>query len=234
VSPVSTTLEETEFFFEGVDAQGKVLKSGSGESATAQELPSILSGSGSQTVTTAPSLPYITTDQRTMVFDATTVVDDIYLRNPSLLRFFDLRIQVGTAVTHYDAASATYDETGDLLRVTVATSGTPLASVPTNGSASVSLRPRFFRVRTAGQADLLPDPVSIAFEFQATRANQLGNPDEANATAWTPDIDVLTNDANNDQLRFFRFRVTFDLGTSNLAASTPIPAIEFLRVPFRF
>ncbi|MBL8862673.1 MAG: hypothetical protein JNK02_11760 [Planctomycetes bacterium] len=234
VSPISTTPETTEFRFGGVSGGGLVLKTGAGAGATQADLPSILSGSGSQTVTTAPSLPYITTDKRTIVFDGTTILDEIYLTNPALLRFFDVRFAVGATVTRFEAASATYDATSGLLRVTVGTSGLPLNVIPTDGSASVSLRPRFFRVRTAGAQDSLPDPVTVGFEFQATTANALGQPNETEATPWVTDINALNTNPSNPALRFFRFRVTFDLGTSTLTATTPIPAIEFLRVPFRF
>jgi len=234
ISPTSTDPETTEFRFDGVDAAGLILKAGGGTSATQAELPSILSGTGSQTVTTAPSTPFITADKRAVVFDGTTVLDDVYLSNPALLRAFDVRFVVGTSVFHFDASSATYDETSGLLRVFVAESGMPLNGIPTTGSASVSIRPRFFRVRTSGTQDALPDPVQIKFEFQATSVNSVGEPDEAAATPWVTDINALNTDPGNTAMRFFRFRVSFDLGTSTLSANSPIPSIEFLRVPFRF
>jgi len=234
VSPTSMTPETTEFLFGGVDANGRILKSGSGSTATQAELPSILTGSGAQPIVTSPSTPFITADKRTVVFDGTTVLDDIYLANPSLLRFFDVRIQIGASVFHFDAASATYDELGGLLRVTVGTSGMPLNSILTDGSASVSLRPRFFRVKTAGVLDSVPDPATVQFEFQATQVNTNGQPDEALATPWTTNITALNSNPNNAQLRFLRFRVTFDLGLTELTTSTPVPSLDYLRVPFRF
>jgi len=234
VSPTSTVPETTAFLFDGVNAAGQVLKTGAGSGATQMELPSILTGTGTQTVTTSPSTPFITADKRAIVFDGTTVLDDVYLANPALLRAFDVRFVVGTSVFHFDATSASYDETSGLLRVFVANSGMPLNGIPTTGSASVSIRPRFFRVRTSGTQDSLPDPVQVKFEFQATSVNALGAPDAAAATLWVTDIEDLNTDPNNAALRFFRFRVSFDLGTSTLSATTPVPSIEFLRVPFRF
>jgi len=234
ISPTSTTPETTEFLFGGVDGAGKILKSGSGSGATQAELPSILDGSGSQTIVAAPGTPYITQDKRTVVFDGTTLTDDIYLANPALLRFFDVRIVSGTTTYHFDAASATYDAMSGLLRVTVATSGMPLGVIPTDGSPTVSLRPRYFRAKTAGALDSLPDPASVQFEFQATSANASGEPDELAVTAWTPDVAVLNANPNNANLRFFRFRVTFDLGLTDLTPATPVPSVEFLRVPFKF
>jgi hypothetical protein len=145
-----------------------------------------------------------------------------------------VRIVVGATTQHFEAISSTYDETSGLLRITIGTSGLPLNQIPTNGSALVSLRPRFFRVRTANTSDLLPDPASIRFEFQATLANASNQPNEAAATPWTTDIENLNSSMNNPQFRFFRFRVTFDLGIGNLTTSTPVPSVEFLRIPFRF
>ncbi|MCY2960319.1 MAG: hypothetical protein NTY35_09155 [Planctomycetota bacterium] len=232
VSPTTVTPETTEFLFGGVDGSGRVLKTGSGSTATQAVLPSILGGTGSQVIVTAPSTPYITSDKRTVVLDGTTLADDIYLSNPSLLRFFDVRFDVGASTSRFDVASATYE--GGLLRVTVATSGLPLASIPTDGTASLSIRPRFFRVKTTGALDSLPDPATVKFEFQATSANTNGQPDEAAATPFVTDINQLNTNPNNAQLRFFRFRVTFDLGLTDLSATTPIPSIDYLRVPFRF
>lgn len=234
VSPDTTVPDTTQFVFGGVDAQGRILKSGTGSTAVQAELPSILDGSGSQAIVAAPSTPSITADRRTVVFDGTTVSDEIYLSNPSLLRFFDLRVQVGSTVSHFEVASATYESTSGLLRVTVGTSGMPLAGIPSDGSASVSLRPRFFRVKTAGVVDSLPDPATVQFEFQATVLSTTGAPDETAASPWTTDITTLNLLSNNAQLRFFRFRVTFDLGLTQLSTTTPVPSIDFLRVPFRF
>lgn len=238
VSPTSTSPETTQFLFSGVDGSGRILKTGTGSTATQTELPSILGGSGSQSIVAAPSTPYITSDKRTVVFDGTTLTDDIYLANPSLLRFFDVRIAIGASLFHFDAASATYDSTGGLLRVTVGTSGMPLNAIPTDGTASVSLRPRFFRVTTAGAVDSLPDPATVQFEFQATTVNSNGLPDESAVIpgpgVWATDIATLNSNPNNAQLRFIRFRVTFDLGLTNLTTSTPVPSIDYLRVPFRF
>ncbi len=234
VSPTSTTPEATEFLFGGVDGAGLILKTGAGANATQFELPSVLNGSGSQAIVAAPGTPYITADKRTVVFDGTTFTDDVYLTNPSLLRLFDVRIVSGAGTTHFEAASATYDSMTGLVRVTVGTSGMPLNAVLPDGSSMVSLRPRFFRVRTAGVEDSLPDPASVKFEFQATTANSFGQPNTGGVTAWVTDITQLNIAVNNPSFRFLRFRVTFDLGLTNLTTSTPVPSVEFLRVPFRF
>jgi hypothetical protein len=235
VSPTSTLPEPTEFVFDGLTAGGLVETTG-GPGAVQIELPSIFSGTGQQTVVAEPNTPFVTADDRTIVFDATTVVDEVYLRNPSLLRFFDLKFVVGATTTHFDVGSATYDSTGELLRVTVTGSGAPLAAVPSDGTASVSLHPRFYRVKTDGVLDALPDPASIQIEFQATKANSVGLPDESASalTDWTSDVTELNSDPENPLFRFFRFRVTFDLGLTELSADTPVPALDYLRVPFRF
>ena len=155
--------------------------------------------------------------------------------NP-LLRFFDLKFVSGAVTVHFDVGSATYESGSGVLRVTVTGSGTPLSIIPNDGSALVSLHPRFYRVKTDGILDVLPSPASIQIEFQATTANSVGQPDESPTavTPWTSDVAVLNSNPNNPLFRFFRFRVTFDLGLTELSADTPVPALDYLRVPFRF
>ena len=49
----------------------------------------------------------------------------------------------------------------------------------------------------------------------------------------TPDI----TDLNADNWDFIRFRVEFDLdadGTTGINLSAPRPALDFVRIPFRF
>ncbi len=233
ISPTSTTPDPIAFEFAGLTGAGLIQTTGAGSAATVTEQASILTGGGSQTIAAPTVTPYVVSG-RTVVFDGTTLNDDIYLRNPSLLRSFDLRIVQGAAVSHYQIGSATYD--GALLRVTVEGSGTPLASVVPGDS--VSLRPRFFRVRTDGTFDSLPASATVRIEFQATRANSIGLPDESGAalSPWTSNVATLNGHANNTQFRFFRFRVSFDISAdaSPLTATTPIPALDFLRIRYRF
>jgi len=226
VPPTGTTPHPTTFFFDGTDESTGLIDSPSG---TVQELPAVLTG----TIATEPSLPYITADHRSVVFDASTITDDVYLRNPALMSQFELKI-VGTTTSIFDVAVATYDPDAGTVRVVVSAGGMPLAGL--SGTASVI--PRFFRVKTDGTLDSLPATSRIKIEFQGAAATSTGAPDPAHATGWVTDINALNTSINpsSTSMRFFRFRVSFEIGVgqSSLSIETSTPALEFLKVPFKF
>ena len=231
----STTPDPVQFIFKGTDAAGVVSTTGSGSAATVAELTPVLTG----TIAADPVTPFIdTTDQRTVVFDATTLIDadDIYLRNMELFKRFLLRMTHGTS-TDFEVAAASYDPATHLLRLTVSGSGTPLS--PFGVGATVEVRPRFFRVLTDNVANSLPDSSQILIEFQATQANAQGDPDEGAAvvSAWVPNPATIDpNVPPNPNYKFFRFRVSFDISANGapLSFDTPIPSLDFFRIPFRF
>ncbi|MEY2745962.1 MAG: hypothetical protein RL112_1004, partial [Planctomycetota bacterium] len=222
-----------EFFFGGTSlASGDVLRQGTGPGATVQPLVPIISG----TLNAPTSAPYVANDGRSVVVSATAFTDDIYVRNPQLLRGFQLDVD-GTS---YTVAAASYDAAGGTVTMTVSASGTPLAgSIP--GGDAFSLRQRFFQVTTAGTLDSLPSSTNIKLEFQAAKADDFGNPDETQLSPWVKNVTLLNSPtfADNDKLRFIRFRVEFDIGVGirddePLPATTPLPALDFLRLPYRF
>jgi hypothetical protein len=251
VDPASNTPRIVSFLFHGTNASGDVATTGSGAQATVAELPSIFA---STLVLHAPSdgvMPYIdTADFRTIVFDSTTVAhggalsDDMYTRNPQILRQFALEFIQSSVHTTFDVGAATFDAASHQLRVTVTNSGMPLQGfAPGDG---IELRPRFFRVSTQGVLDSLPQSPgpgqpgsAIMIEFQAAPANTTGIPDTSSASQFETDIgrlgDVSVYPAAAS-FRFFRFRVTFDLldGQGQLTFSIPVPSLEFFRVPFKF
>jgi hypothetical protein len=101
----------------------------------------------------------------------------------------------------------------------------------------VVLRPHFFRVVTDGVVDSLPDSAKIRIEFQATTQNQLGGPDSYGESPWRTDLSSLDpNVSGNPDYRYLRFRVVFDVAAngSPLTPLTPIPSLDFVRLPFRF
>ena len=219
-----------DFNFDGTDAAGKIETIGSGTSATVPDLPSVYTG----TLAAFPTLPYVADDLRTLVVPGSALTDDIYLRNPALTRRFRLRF-INLTATNFDVGSASYDATTDELRLTVSGGILPLAGfIPGD---SIELRPRFFRVLTDGDADSLPDSSEILVQFQATTENAQGDPDLLNASAFVTDISLLDpNVAGHPNYRFFRFQVTFDISAQGapLTFDTPIPSLDFIRVPFRF
>jgi hypothetical protein len=227
VPPTGTTPKPVNFFFAGTDTSTGYIDSPTG---TVPELPAILTG----TLVAEPALPFITADKRSIVFDASTITDDVYLRNPSLLGQFELKVEGLTAVSMFDIATATYDSAAGTLRATVTAGGMPLNGL--TGTASII--PRFFRVQTDGTLDSLPSTSRIKIEFQAAAATATGTPDTSMLTLWKTDITELNTSVApaNTALRFFRFRISFEIGVGQpaLSTTTSIPALEFLKVPFKF
>lgn len=225
VPPTGTTPKNITFLFSGTNTStGLVVASG----GTVTPLPAILTG----TLASQPSLPYITADKRSIVVDATTFTDDIYVRNPAILKQFALAI----GASKFDVASATYDSGTNTVRVTVGSSGMPLDGL--TGALAVEIRPRFFRAAEDGVADALTSSSSIKIEFQAAPVAASGLPNETAATPWVTNINALnttTTPANSD-LRFFRFRVSFTIGIGqpSLSFDTPVPSLDYLKVPFKF
>ena len=227
----STTPDPIQLFFKGTNpADGNIQSSG----ALVTELPAILTGT-IQNSTSA--MPYVDTDLRTIVFDSQTIVDadDIYLRNVSLFRRFLVRLNNGTAFD-FEVGTSTFDPVSHQIRLTVSASGSPLSGF---SGASVEVRPRFFRVVTSNTPNFLPATSVIKVEFQATQPDFQGNPslDPGLISAWTTDVSTIEpNAGSNPNYRFLRFRISFDIsaGGAPLSPQTPIPGLDFLRVPFRF
>jgi hypothetical protein len=237
VQPGSSVTAPVDFLFGGTSTTTGLINSAAG---VVTQLPSIFTG----TIANEPALPYITADDRSVVFDGTGL-DAIYKQNPSLLRRFQLRFQVGAAVSKFEVTSASWNATSGQMRVSVASSGAPLGSFV--AGAQVTLIPRFFGVSTNGTLDSLPASSAIRIRFQAAKANAAGLPDLTNpsatpgsatatATTFLDNPALIQTYANAKDFVFFRFRVDFDIlnDGSSLSFQTPRPEIDFLRVPFKF
>jgi hypothetical protein len=252
VDPASNTPRIVSFFFHGTNtATGKIETTGSGAQATVAELPSIFTSTLVLHAQSSGLLPYVdASDFRTVVFDSTSTVnggvlgDDVYTRDPDLVKQFALKMTQSSTHTTFDVGAVSFDAGAHRLRVTVSSSGLPLQHfAPGDG---VDIRPRFFRVSTQGTLDSLPQSPgpgqpgsAIKIEFQATSASSTGDPDESGASQFETDVTRLDDAAiypNASSFRFVRFRVTFDLldGQGQLTFSIPVPSLEFFRVPFKF
>jgi hypothetical protein len=232
----STTPGPVRFIFGGTTA-GIITTSGSGDAAVVVELPPALTGT---LVTQQQGFPYVDPDERTLVFDGTTIVDpaDIYLRNPALMKRFLVHMAHASITADFEVASATYDPVSHALRLTLDASGSPLSNFPIGSTAEI--RPRFFRVITNGTPNSLPTSSQVLIEFQATIPNSQGDPDEspANVSAWVTDITQIDPNLGTPphDYKFFRFRISFDISAQGqpLTFDTPIPSLDFFRIPFRF
>jgi hypothetical protein len=172
------------------------------------------------------------TRQLTVDLGALAGDDDIYRRNPKLLEQFTIR-EDSAGLYELEVVSADADP-----------SDPDRALLTLGGSAaltgSFALIPNFFRVVTEGTQDALPASSEIQIQFQATRMTPVGAPDLGAifpaADTWATDIADLNTLPDNLGFQFIRFRVTFDVRADGgqLTFDTPIPSLEYLRVPMRF
>ena len=233
-------LDALDFFFGGVNPlTGSVLDVDNDD--IVDLLPSIL---GPVTLVPSPGLPSIGIDGRTLTLDASALAgtdDDMYLRNPQLLR--DATIVLRDAgqpsnAARFNVSSATSDTGGLTLALVVDGDPAPaLSSFQPGGPIEALVHPSAFRVVTSDQADFLPDSVDVQFRFQSAPAGLDGLPDPGSTSAvdWTTDIADLNGVPAGD-VDFIRFEVLFDLDAqgTGLTETSPRPALDFLRLMFRF
>ena len=222
-----------QFFFGGTDpSDGTLLRDGE-----SQEEPAPLVGP--LALDSSPNPPFIDPDDSlTIVLDASGLVgaDDVYKRNAALLRLYTLRLEDSadaTNVQDHQVATASYDADADQLRLTVFPVGEKvLTDFVATDTTMVSLLPFFLQVVTNGVPLEYPEDAEVTTFFQATTADSEGNPNESASTALVTDI----GDLNLAEYDYYRFRVHFNLSTSGqkVTGSTPRPALDFFRVPFRF
>jgi hypothetical protein len=236
------------FAFRGTDLvtvgeEGYVLATG----GAVDELTPLLAEAVSGSATVAIEADGVTLRIDGVSLDPITdVFDDIYLRTPALLKNFLLRLTDGGS-SHdqdFDVTSASYDDDLRSLTVTVDDSDGTLEDFDDGaGGVNVSyeLIPRFFRVRTGDTLDALPDSAYVKITFDATIADQFGDPDDAWASANTQvqgvhDIEAFNTLLTAGELQFFRFNIEFDLDAdgSGVTSDTEPVSLEFVRIPFRF
>ncbi len=235
-----------EFLFGGVETapgmnEGKILTTG----GRVVELTSLI---GPEPIGTATAS--ILADESTLRIEGASldplrngtlggVSTDLYLRTPALLRNFSIRLAdplESTNALTFDVLSASYDGSTDALDILANEPGVTMAAFVGAASMEVSLIPRFFRVRSGGDPDLVPDGTFVRVTFEGAARDAFGLVDEANLVVpRTADLSRF-NAVQPGALEFFRFEVEFDLdaaGTGLSRETEPI-SLDFVRLPFRF
>jgi hypothetical protein len=244
------------FLFQGVQAtpgpdEGKILASGSLVTALPPLLQENLEGSGTVSILADEVTLEVTGSslQPFLIGSSGGISNDIYLRTPSLLEDFLLRLDLVEdpfTLQEYSVASASYLEGGpdpgdERLLLTAAENlvETPqefFDRVVGQGTVRYRLVPRFFRVLTEGVENFLPANAFVRVLFQAAADDGFGRPDEANPLVdWTGDVSRF-NTLVPGELQFFRFEVEFDLDANaqGVSADTEPVTLDFLRLPFVF
>jgi len=234
--PNASVYKDARFEFEGIEPVTGVVQTTSGQ---VTQLPAIL---GPTTLAASPNPPFITPDGFTLVVSAAPFVgttNEFYLTNLQLLKHFVVQLAQASApanLVNFDVASASYDSTTQLLSLTVDGSGPSLASFAPGGGITASVHPAFFRIASDGVPDSLPATAEVQIRFEATSADVDGLPVSPSLVPLTSNIGDLNTSPFNKDLRFIRFEVLFDIDAlgNGLSPSSPIPAIDFLRIPFRY
>lgn len=226
VAPGTSVPDLVEFLLAGTDpATGLVLET----TGVVDLLPALLAPSNP---VEANGLPNIV-DAHTIYFDAAGL-SALYASNPSLLRGAQLLLGVG-APRSVEAAEILPHGNVQVLSLTV--SG---ASLPASGLAAV--HPRHFSVWDGPFAEQFASGSSVRIEFQAAGADANGERDPLAVypalETWATDPAVLTGHASNADLRYVRFRVTFEMSAVGPVVKFPgtggVPGLGFLKLPIRF
>lgn len=199
---------------------------------------------GPTAVVAGPALPNIGVDGRTLTVDSLSIAstsDDIYLRNPQLLRDSLLVLsEIGNSsnFARFNVANASFDL--GTMELALEVSGAPEPALNTfnpPGGIEYTLRPVSFLVSTSGTDRFLPPSVDVQFTFQSAGVDVNGDPDlgAVGFQDWTSDIGEI-NAKGAGTVEFIRFEVLFDLDalSAGLSATSPRPSLDFSRIFWRF
>ncbi len=153
-----------------------------------------------------------------------------YLRLPNLLVGYDVLPDSSGAAT-FQVVDANYNAATKVMLLTTATLDGPLIFALNSVNPTWSVKKKFFRINTSGVKDSLPDSTNVFIQFQVADEDP-ANPNQAGAPigGWISDLTPVSVAGR----RFIRYRVTFDAnaggGSMNLAS--PLPLMEYVKIPF--
>ncbi|MDF1797560.1 MAG: hypothetical protein P1V81_00135 [Planctomycetota bacterium] len=187
----------------------------------------------------APALPHVAPDGAHLLLDASSLagsMDDLYLRNPRLLRFATIELEdlaFSFNRARFRVAEATYDEpTGVLDLLVEGSDKAPLHLFQPPAGSQVRVFPRSVGPISSKVPGAMTPGSLINLRFQGAKADALGLPDlSAPLVDWTSDpADFAAVPAGD--LDFLRFEVRFEV--DQLALDSELPALDWLRVRFGF
>lgn len=157
--------------------------------------------------------------------------DPIYLRSPGLLFGYDV-YPSSNGTAGFQIVDASYSRSADTMTVVTKVADSPMTFALDNNNPVWSIRPKFFRIDTTGLKDSLPDSTAVRLEFQAADELAPGTntpgPPVPGVNQWTSNLASLKGN------RFIRYRVTFeaDALSEGIDLSSPLPTLDYLKLPF--
>ncbi|KAA3608048.1 MAG: hypothetical protein DWQ01_13295 [Planctomycetota bacterium] len=162
---------------------------------------------------------------------ASGAFSDEYLLNPALLLGYDVFPDSSDPVGDghaFEIVDASYNRTTDVLTLTTRTLDGDLRNALSGLNPTWAVVEKFFRIDTTDEKDRLPDTSSIKVEFQGAAESSPGSNEPGTPGAWT------TDPADLQGLRFFRYRMTFDIDSTDAGVTlgSERPEVHFFKVPF--
>ena len=187
-----------------------------------------------QSLVSLPGTPAIVpTNPYLILMDASGIAaaDDIYQRNPALLRGGSVRLAGGGQSMDFEIIGARYDPARQQYLVIVDTQGPDLASFQPGGTPQASLLTRGALVSVAGQLHSLPAGYDVRVLFDTARAGADGQVDPSTALSQTGGFATDPSSLGAAPWDFMRVRIELERPSST--DRTPF-TLQHLQLPFRF
>ncbi len=188
------TRNPVEFVFGGTDGNASVIRNGT----QAQELTEVFAFAPVSVDGAAPS---VSPAAGTLTISGDDIADpeNLYRRNPLLMREFAVRLRATTSVNdvrEFTIVSATYDAGANEFTISIDPQGVTFEDTIADfqlggGAIETEIVPFYFRLVTSGVRDLFPLDTDIKVTFDATIEDVLtGQPSANPETAFSQRVDI--------------------------------------------
>ncbi|MCP4092474.1 MAG: hypothetical protein GY747_03410 [Planctomycetes bacterium] len=149
-----------------------------------------------------------------------------FLRSPNLLIGYDV-MPDSTGDVGYEIVDVSYNPTTKQMVITTSLLDGPMTFALNSSNPVWSVKEKFFRIATSGVKDGLPDSTDVFIQFQV--ADDINAP-VGGAGTWHQDLTPALVTGK----RFIRYRVTFEAnaGGGQMDLSSPLPIMEYIKIPF--